>query len=300
MQFGKPDNPDNIDFTLPEDPSINGSTMTPKEGPIDLLTGGTGWGMKDWKGKLYPEKAPIRTFLEHYAKQFRTVELNSFFYNIPKDQTILNWSESVPDDFKFSPKVLQYISHAKTLGTDTDRITRFQNAIELFGDKLGPSFMQLPPYFDTSRLPILVQFFEHFGTTLPLAIEFRHPSWFENIEIIDSTTELLHKYNKGMVITDVGGRRDVCHMAVTSDFAMVRFVGNDLHSSDFSRARDWAVKMARWFDSGLKNAYFFIHEPDNVNAPELAAYIHQQIVYRPNLITRGPTLFKDKEQLNLF
>jgi len=300
MQFGKPENPDVIDFTLPADPLINRQSMVVQSGAANLLTGGTGWGMKDWKGKLYPEKAPVRTFLEHYAKQFRTVELNSFFYNIPKDQTILNWSESVPKDFRFSPKMLQYISHAKLLGTDTDRIVRFQNAIELFGDKLGPSFMQLPPYFDTSRLPILEQFFKAFGNTLPLAIEFRHPSWFENQEIIESTTELLYKHNKGMVITDVGGRRDVCHMSVTSDYAMVRFVGNDLHSSDFSRADDWARKLDRWFEQGLKSAYFFIHEPDNVNAPELAAYIHKQIVTRPDLITRGPHLYNEEEQVGLF
>ncbi len=300
MQFGKPDNPDEVDFSLPKEPVINAKAINKQTGQINLYTGGTGWGMKDWKGSLYPEKAPIRTFLEHYGNQFRTVELNSFFYNIPKEQTIINWRESVPDDFRFCPKVLQYISHAKTLGMDTDRIIRFQNAIEVFGDKLGPSFMQLPPYFDTSRLPILVQFFEVFGTSLPLAVEFRHPSWFENAEIIESTAELLYRYQKGMVITDVGGRRDVCHMAITSDYAMVRFVGNDLHSTDFGRADIWAKKIAYWFDLGLKNAYFFIHEPDNANAPQLAAYMHKQIVARPDLITRGPHLFNEEEQLGLF
>jgi len=300
MQFGKPDNPDLIDFSLPKDPKINGQTIVNQDGSIELLTGGTGWGMKDWKGKLYPEKAPVRSFLEHYAKQFRTVELNSFFYNIPKDQTILNWSEAVPSDFRFSPKVLQYISHAKLLGTDTDRITRMQYAIELFGDKLGPSFMQLPPYFDTRRLPILKTFLEVWGTNLPLALEFRHPSWFEDSSTTDSLAELLYHHKKGMVITDVGGRRDVCHMSVTSEYAMVRFVGNNLHSSDFSRSDDWAARLDRWFDQGLKQCYFFIHEPDNVNAPELAAYIHNKIIHRDDLITRGPKLFGTEEQLGLF
>jgi len=103
-----------------------------------------------------------------------------------------------------------------------------------------------------------------------------------------------------MVITDVGGRRDVCHMSVTSDYAMVRFVGNNLHSSDFSRSDDWAARLDRWFDQGLKQCYFFIHEPDNVNAPELAAYIHNKIIHRDDLITRGPKLFGTEEQLGLF
>lgn len=300
MQFGKPENPDSVDFTLPADPAVNAKAMQQGSGSIELLTGGTGWGMKDWKGKLYPEKAPVKSFLEHYAKQFRTVELNSMFYNIPKDETILKWSETVPADFRFSPKILQYISHAKQLGTDTDRITRFQYAIELFGDKLGPSFMQLPPYFDTGRLPILKQFLSAWGTSLPLAIEFRHPSWFETQSAIDEVSDLLYAHKVGMVITDVGGRRDVCHMCVTSDFAMVRFVGNNLHSSDFSRADDWTARMQYWFDQGLKSTYFFIHEPDNVNSPELAAYIHKQIVPRDDLSTRGPTLFGKQEQLGLF
>lgn len=299
MQFGRPDNPDAVDFSLPTDPPIN-DQHDPAVLQCKILLGATGWGNKDWKGKIYPPKAPVSSFLGHYGDQFQTVELNSMFYNIPKADTILKWKDSVPDDFRFSPKVVQWISHSRMLGTDTDRIERFQEALNLFGDKLGPSFLQLPPHFDRSKWPILQTFCEHWGSEYPLAIEFRHPSWFEDMVSYDDLTQWLYTHRKGLVITDVGGRRDVCHMGVTTDYAMVRFVGNDLHPSDFPRVDDWVERLLSWVKKGISNLYFFIHEPDNANAPELASYIYNRLSEHNIFVTRGPRLQDDQPQLGLF
>ncbi|MBT8219303.1 MAG: DUF72 domain-containing protein [Bacteroidia bacterium] len=300
MQFGKPDNPGVVDFTLTKAPAINSKSFDKSSLSGELYTGGTGWGMKDWKGKLYPEKTPVKSFLHEYGKQFRTVELNSLFYNIPKPVTIDNWREAVPNDFRFCPKILQYISHSKKLGVDTDRIINFQDTIALFEDNLGPSFMQLPPYFDVSRYSILEKFLESWGNSLELAIEFRHPSWFDSDIHLDRMLELLHSHGKGAVITDVGGRRDVCHMGVTSDYAFIRFVGNDLHSSDFTRIDMWLQRIYEWFDKGLKEIYFFIHEPDNLFAPEISSYLHAQIPFDVSFVSRGPILYNEEDQLKLF
>ncbi len=53
---------------------------------------------------------------------------------------------------------------------------------------------------------------------------------------------------------------------------MVRFVGNGLHPSDFSRIEEWATRLKSWFENGLQEVYFFTHEPDNLLAPELTAF----------------------------
>ena len=43
------------------------------------LIGTSGWQYADWRGRLYPAGLPQRRWLEHYAHQFPTVEVNSAF-----------------------------------------------------------------------------------------------------------------------------------------------------------------------------------------------------------------------------
>ena len=50
--------------------------------------GCSGWAYKEWRGSFYPEKLPQRSWLEHYASEFDTVEVNSTFYNLPSEKTV--------------------------------------------------------------------------------------------------------------------------------------------------------------------------------------------------------------------
>jgi hypothetical protein len=58
---------------------------------------------------------------------------------------------------------------------------------------------------------------------------------------------------------------------------MIRFVGNLLHPTDYARVDAWALRLKSWLGQGLRRAYFFIHQPDNINAPELAAVLIERI-----------------------
>jgi hypothetical protein len=91
------------------------------------------------------------------------------------------------------------------------------------------------------------------------------------------------------VITDVAGRRDVCHMRLSSTQVLIRFVGNALHPSDYSRVQAWAPRLQAWFQAGLRSAYCFTHEPDNLLAPVLAAFCADTFGARmPDVALRGP------------
>lgn len=97
--------------------------------------------------------------------------------------------------------------------------------------------------------------------------------------------------NRGVsaVITDVAGRRDVCHAQLTASTVLVRFVGNSLHPSDYTRVSEWSERLKYWIESGLESAYFFTHEPDNLLAPELAAFAWQTFTAdMPGVAMRGP------------
>jgi uncharacterized protein YecE (DUF72 family) len=159
--------------------------------------------------------------------------------------------------------------------------------MEALRPRLGSCFMQMPPHFDPSYLPMLHRFLERWPSQLPLAVEVRHPDFFA--PVLQLPLSGLGDFGVGWVITDVAGRRDVCHMYVCASKVLIRFVGNNLHESDYMRIRDWAVRLRQWFDAGLHEVYFFTHEPDNRAAPDLAAFctaVFSEAI--PDVVIRGP------------
>ncbi len=267
MEFGKLPDISNVDFYLPPDSPFNSPRQNQE---LACYVGATGWSMKQWIGSFYPKGAKPGDFLHHYTRQFNTIELNTTHYRIPDPVTVEKWRETAAADFRFCPKIPQTISHSKDLDASGDLLSLFCKNIAGLGEKLGCCFIQLPPYFDVSKSSLLEDFLQRFPAEIPLAIELRHESWFADLH--PSWPELLAKYNRAAVITDVAGRRDVLHMTLTSPVTVIRFVGNNLHPTDYQRAADWAQRLHQWQAQGLEKAYIFTHEPNNVLAPELAAH----------------------------
>jgi len=306
MKFGKTEHPEKIAFKLAPDPEITRSTLaglTPRKGPTKIFVGCTGWAMKEWVGNVYPKKTKPKDYLKYYGKQFNTIELNTTHYRIPTPETIENWKQSTPKDFRFCPKVVQRVSHARDLGIGSGLLIDFCESIRPLGEQLGPCFIQLPPYWGADRYAQLDTFLKNWPTEIRLAVEVRHPSWFETPQQTEKLLSLLRAYHVGAVITDVAGRRDVLHQGVTTHFAMVRWVGNGLIDNDYSRLDDWIERLRSWIAQGIHEIYFFPHEPDNLLAPEITLYLTQKIKERiPEASLRGPTLpiFEDGGQLGLF
>ena len=299
MKFGKVKNIDDIEFGLPNDhvSCHNLKTKSHEHSKPNFYIGSTAWTTKEWKGKYYPSKTKSTDFLVEYGKQFNSIELNTTHYRIPKSEHIEKWKDQTLDDFKFCPKVLQFISHARDLSLGTNRILEFCDAVSLFEDKLGMCFFQLPPYFSFDRLYLLEKFFQSFPMEIPLAVELRHESFFETEANLNRTVELLEEYKKAFLITDVAGRRDILHMALTINTAMIRFVGNNLHKTDYSRIDDWVSKLNSWTSYGLNKVYFFPHEPYNIKSPEISEYLSDQIKKNDNFIVRGPKLLGQQKSL---
>jgi len=303
MKFGKLTDIKAVDFTLPDDPSSNQVTwdQASKTSPRKLYLGCTGWSMKEWIGKVYPKGSKAKDFLPLYTKQFNTIELNTTHYRIPDLATIQQWRNQSAADFKFCPKVPQTISHSRDLGLNGSQLRVFWDMIEGLEEHLGCCFIQLPPHFSFAKLEQLRSFLSIWPSSIPLAVEIRHPSWFQDSETQARWLELLHQHQKSAVITDVAGRRDVLHMGVPSTTTMIRFVGNGLEPSDYERADSWLQRLQKWFESGLETAYFFPHQPDNILAPEMTAYMASAARQIPNIQTRGPELSEiPGDQLSLF
>ncbi len=298
MKFGKLPSVDQVDFSLPAPPAENGlvfSALPPKPGKTKVYIGCTGWSMKEWVGRVYPAGTKTKDFLLHYGKQFNTIELNTTHYRIPTIETLNKWKGQTPEDFKFCPKIPQVISHSKSLGIGTDRIEAFCSVIQQLKEKLGCCFLQLSPYFGVDKSDKLKAFLNHFPSHIPLAIEFRHESWFVGSSEAADLFTFLREKNRGMVITDVAGRRDVLHMRLTNHQMMIRFVGNGLHPTDYTRIDAWIDQLNQWIEAGLHEIFFFPHEPDNILAPELSLYLVEKLKKFDHLDVRGPSL-RDKDQ----
>jgi uncharacterized protein YecE (DUF72 family) len=300
MKFGKLADIENVDFRLPPDAPSNASILAGnphQTRPTHLYLGCTGWSMKEWVGSVYPKGAKTKDFLRHYSHQFNTIELNTTHYRIPDATTIQRWYQESAEDFRFCPKVPQSISHSKQLGLGTDLIPTFCHSVAGLEEKLGCCFIQLPPYFKTDQIPLLEKFLKAFSSDIPLAVELRHESWFETEEVIVGWLQMLNGFGVSAVITDVAGRRDVLHMGISSSIAMIRFVGNGLHPSDYRRADEWVQRLKSWSGPGLHEVYLFPHEPDNILAPQMATYFHQQIVrHLPEAAIRGPKLIEENNE----
>lgn len=292
MDFGKLISVNNIDFKLPPEPPQNTAILanTPKTSQQTLYIGPTGYNMKAWVGKWYPVGAKEKDFLSHYAAQFNTIEFNTTHYRMPDTSTVERWRKVVTPDFKFCPKVPQSISHARDLGLSGPEPQIFAQELLGLGNTLGRSFLQLPPHFGPRELPILARFLEVLAPQTPLSIEVRHPAFFQQADAGEALFNLLTQHSVAAVITDVAGRRDVCHLRLTRGETLIRFVGNGLHPSDYTRINDWAERLRLWFEQGLQTAYFFTHEPDNLLTPELAAYCLETFSkVLPGVQMRGPS-----------
>jgi len=85
-----------------------------------IRVGCSGWNYADWRGVLYPKGCPQRRWLERYAEELDTVEVNNTFYRLPSRDAVRGWVEQSPDDFVFAVKSSRYLTHMKRL-TDMDR-----------------------------------------------------------------------------------------------------------------------------------------------------------------------------------
>lgn len=257
MEFGKVAHLDDIIWNLPPKPQIG---VVKSSKPINFHIGTTGWAEKEWVGSIYPKGTKAADYLCQYAKIFDSIELNTTHYQIPNPLKINSWYDKSTSDFKFCPKLPRAISHHKGLGTGTENVLLFCQSIEGLKEKLGPCFLQLPPYFSPDNMDILETFFKAWPKEIALHLEFRHTNWFLP-PTMDKLSELLKYHKKGIVMTDVAGRRDVLNIGSPTNVIFIRFVGNSGHPSDGERLKQWVFALSEWVDAGIQEIYFFLHQP---------------------------------------
>ncbi|HLW54164.1 MAG TPA: DUF72 domain-containing protein [Candidatus Angelobacter sp.] len=158
---------------------------------MEIHVGTSGWSYPTWKPAFYPEKLPSKRFLEFYATQLNSVELNATFRRMPTAGAVAGWLAATPPDFRFAAKAHQSITHIKRLKNADESLRFFLRSLEPMrqSGKLGAVLLQVPPNLkaDTALLQDFVQLLPQ---AYRFAFEFRHETWFN-----DSVYEILRKKN---------------------------------------------------------------------------------------------------------
>ncbi|MEO6283942.1 MAG: DUF72 domain-containing protein [Dyadobacter sp.] len=271
MKFGKVDDPDSIDFTLPPDPPANKKLLEDarQSGKPNIYIGCAKWNKADLKS-FYPKGT--KDELAYYATQFNSIELNATFYNNFPVETIEGWYTKTPAEFRFFPKLHQGISHWKRLKDAKEPTDIYLDGISNLQEKLGMLFLQLPDNFGPKNWEALKAYLEEWPSGFPLALELRHTGWYDGSWNSDDLYNVLEKKNITHIVTDSAGRRDLLHMRLTTPTAFIRYNGANV-DSDYTRLDDWFERLKLWVSEGIQNIYFFVHQNHEEASPLLSAYL---------------------------
>ncbi|WP_193513245.1 DUF72 domain-containing protein [Streptomyces griseoloalbus] len=207
----------------------------------------SGWyprGRRDAEGRL-----------RHYASRLPLVEVDSAYYALPGRRNSELWVERTPDGFRFDVKAFSLLTGHPTrpqalppdLRTRQADLTRRREPAggalldEVWGrfaegirplreaGRLGTVLFQFPPWFAPgARAERALEDCAERAAGWPLAVEFRHPAWWE-AERADDTRALLTGLGATAVGVDtvqgLGGSLPPVAPVSRTDLAVVRFHG---------------------------------------------------------------------------
>jgi uncharacterized protein YecE (DUF72 family) len=146
--------------------------------------------------------------------------------------TFIGMVRATPDNFQFSIKVPETITHVKRLDVKKGAITFFEEFLDKISPlrttkKLGAILFQLPPSFTVNDFKDIEQFLDKLpiGDGYDYAIEFRHPSWGT-----EGPWEMLRHYNIAAVMTDSPAQENLQFLSdviVTANHSLIRFHGRN-------------------------------------------------------------------------
>jgi uncharacterized protein YecE (DUF72 family) len=303
MEFGRIDESElpQVNFTLPPDAPGNKAMLKGKPFPAARVYAGCAkWGISEWQGKLYPPKTRKVEFLDHYLKNYNALEFNASHYEIFPPKKIKEWAAKAGnDDFLFCSKVPREITHEKWFEDCASITEEYLNSIRCFGEHLGPVLLQVSEKFTPANREELFNYLQSLPADLRVFVEVRNSAWFSQDEMREELKATLSKLNMGWVITDTAGKRHCVQSNLTIPHAFIRFTGNSLHTTDFTRIDEWVLRIKQWLDNGLQSLYFFMHMHDEAYSPELSVYLIDQLnhvcglqlkkpkILRPGILSRG-------------
>ena len=192
------------------------------------------WQHSHWPNTWFANYPKSDNALSIYAQECNTVEGNTTFYSLPHQDAVIRWANSVNDDFRFTFKFHQNITHELNVAVEERHLAFFAK-----GDE------------EKALNQVLI----------------RHNA---NRIIMDTRALFTGPCNNALLeeVRDKKPRVPV-NVIATGSTPVVRFVGNDVDDDNLRCLTPWVKKVHQWLNDG-KDVYFFCHRPDNKDAPWLA------------------------------
>jgi uncharacterized protein YecE (DUF72 family) len=232
--------------------------------------GCSGWFYWHWRGSFYPDSLPPKNWFNHYAKRFKTVELNAPFYSWPTPGVVQTWNRQAGRrSFVYTVKVSELITHIKRFTGTRTLVRDFGHIANLLGARMGCFLFQLPPSFHYSRARlnrILLQL----DPTQRNVVEFRHSSWWRE-EVF------LAFRNTNTIFCSCSGPRLPTELIKTSSEVYVRFHGiKQWYRHDYTsdELAEWATKIN---ESGAARVWAYFNNDRDCNAIKNARELLRQL-----------------------
>ena len=240
-----------------------------------VQVGCSGWSYADsvekggWVKVFYPN---AQTKKLQYYSEFNTAEMDATFYEkfykYMTKETFVNMTKATPDNFQFSVKVPETVTHDKRLDVNKGAITHLEEFLDKISpiknaNKLGAVLIQLPPSFTVKEFTNTEEFLDRLPTGYDYAMEFRHPSWQT-----EGPWDMLKHYNIAAVMTDSPPQdklQFLSEVTVTAGHSFIRWHGrqtkpryNYLYSKE--ELKPWVEKVKQIpIESPVVRGYFNNH-----------------------------------------
>jgi len=253
------------------------------------------WNHQQWFGRLFPVHTPQEQCLNLYAKYLNSIEGNTSFYSLPSAHSIQRWDQATHENFRFTFKFPQSISHQQALNANSEDVSCFLNRFAPIAHKISCLMLQLPASFSPQQLPQLQHFLQALPQDFNYGVEVRHLGFFDKGQNEKRFNQLLMQHNCNRVIMDTRGLfacaaghdasiRDAqtkkprlpVHAIATGDQPIVRFVGHPVLQQNPQYYKPWLAKLNQWQQQG-KQPHIFFHSADNADAPWMAEMFFKQM-----------------------
>ncbi|HMJ90494.1 MAG TPA: DUF72 domain-containing protein [Candidatus Acidoferrum sp.] len=228
-----------------------------------ILIGTSGFQYPEWKGTFYPPDLSTKKMLGFYSERFNSTESNYTFRRMPAESTLVNWAAQVPENFRFSLKAPQQITHFRQLRDCELVVQHFADVAQALGPKLGAVLFQLPPSLHCD-VTLLRDFLVVMPPNLKSAFEFRHESWFA-----DEVFSTLQAHDAALCIGD--SEKLHTPLNFTARHAYFRLRDEGYGEQDIAR---WA-SVIREQESLRKDIYIYFKHEESGLGPQFAAALQK-------------------------
>jgi len=243
-----------------------------------IYIGMSGWTFPGWRGGFYPKGLVQKKELEYASRQVNSIEINGTFYSLQKPESFQKWHDETPEDFVFSVKAPQYITHIKRLKDVEEPLANFlASGLLCLGEKMGPVLWQFPP-----NVMLKDDRFEKFLKILPFDsraaarlakghsskvagrnftralgdFPMRHAFEFRNDSFVNEAfIEMLREYNVAVVFAHSGMTSPYME-DLTADFIYARMHGQEakFKKGYTPESMEWLKKRVELWTAGTQPA----------------------------------------------